>query len=337
MKLILNNIKYQITLIFAIVIAISFSTTALFTSISFQDKFEKLIQQELKSDIRFSKELLELRLPGDWSARGNSLYKGEVLINNNFEIVDMIKEISGNTASIFLGNTRVTTNVLKPNGERAVGTKVSPLVENTVLKNNKPYYGAADVLGVMNQTAYEPILNRQGEVIGILYVGIPSTTYKYLINEFILLMIAISTIILILGGGVMLYFINKKISPLKSLTEVTKKIAKGDLKFDYTIKESEDEIGVLSSSVHIMKDQIYEVISKMKQATLENNKIVTKLSNYSIDLSYTAGIQTEQSKEFHSTFLELSKSSKKINENIESSVDSTKNVSNIILEFINSF
>jgi len=332
-----KNIKNQITLTFTAIILISSSITTLFTSVSFRIKLEKSIQNKLKSDLAFERELIDMKYPGDWSVKENELYKGEVLMNNNFEIVDKIKEISGNTATIFLGDTRITTNVKKADGERAIGTKVSKIVEETVLKQHGTYIGVADVVGIINQTAYEPIRNKHGEVIGILYVGIPNTTYEYLIYEFILLMVIISVIILIIGGAIMFVVVNRKISPLKDLTDATEKIAKGSLNFDYPDKHSNDEIGVLSNSIHTMKDQIRSVIAKMKQITIKNNEIVTDLSNYSINLSYAAGMQIAQAKEFHTTFSELSKSSKKMNENIESSTDSTKNVSNIILEFLESF
>ena len=52
----------------------------------------------------------------DFKVVDGQLMNGAHVINNNFEVVDTIKEIEGGTATIFLGDTRISTNVKKPDG-----------------------------------------------------------------------------------------------------------------------------------------------------------------------------------------------------------------------------
>lgn len=52
------------------------------------------------------------------------------------------------------------------------------------MKEGRTYVGEADVVGTVNQTAYEPIKNAAGEVIGIWYVGVPNSTYDLLAAGF---------------------------------------------------------------------------------------------------------------------------------------------------------
>ncbi len=104
------------------------------------------------------------------------LYFGSTPLPDNFKWVDRVKEIMGGTATIFVKRgddfVRITTNVLKPDGSRAVGTVLDPkglaIVE---LRQDKSFYGVTDVLGKPYITGYEPIHDAQGNVIGAYYVG----------------------------------------------------------------------------------------------------------------------------------------------------------------------
>ena len=106
--------------------------------------------------------------------------KGTYVVNDNFEIVDSIEMMTGSKATIFqkIGNQaiRVSTNVIGTDGKRALGTAVSDAVYSAVVGRGETYYGMADVVGKPYFTAYEPIKSSTGEVIGILFVGVPVDT-----------------------------------------------------------------------------------------------------------------------------------------------------------------
>ncbi len=114
----------------------------------------------------------ELRQRGDPEVRDGALYYGETRINDDIAIVDAVREKAGGTATIFLGDLRIATNVTKPDGSRAVGTRLTAeSVIETVLRQGKAYRGEAEILGEAYYTIYEPILS-DGRVVGILYVGL---------------------------------------------------------------------------------------------------------------------------------------------------------------------
>ncbi len=108
-------------------------------------------------------------------------------ISNNFQIVDRIQSLVGGTATIFQmipqGTLRISTNVLKLDGNRAVGTYIpanSP-VYATVMRG-ETFYGRAYVVNAWYQTAYEPIKDENGAIIGILYVGVEDASEPILNN-----------------------------------------------------------------------------------------------------------------------------------------------------------
>ncbi len=97
-------------------------------------------------------------------------------IHQNYSIVDSIQNKIGGTATIFQripeGFLRISTNVLKLNGERAVGTFIpngSSVIQSIL--NGEPFYGRAYVVNEWYLTAYHPI-EIDGEIEGILYVGV---------------------------------------------------------------------------------------------------------------------------------------------------------------------
>ncbi len=104
-----------------------------------------------------------------------ALFFGTHKINSNFEIVDSVKKSHGGTATVFVKDgsefVRITTNVMQPDGARAIGTRLSHnIAYDTVVKGNT-YCGPVDILAKKYETCYEPIKDSTGAVIGIYYVG----------------------------------------------------------------------------------------------------------------------------------------------------------------------
>jgi two-component system NtrC family sensor kinase len=124
-----------------------------------------------------------------FDAQGNMIgvVYGGVLLNRNYEIVDKIKQTvfqnvvyegkDIGTATIFQDDVRISTNVKDKNGQRAIGTRIAEDVYNKVFVAEEPWIRRAYVVTDWYITAYEPIRNVSGKVIGILYVGILEQKY----------------------------------------------------------------------------------------------------------------------------------------------------------------
>ncbi|HWQ65392.1 MAG TPA: Cache 3/Cache 2 fusion domain-containing protein [Methanospirillum sp.] len=98
------------------------------------------------------------------------------VINQNFEIVDEVQAMVGGAATVFQVNNnsyavRISTNVIGADGKRAVGTHLTDNVYDVAVKRGETYYGRRDLFGKDYVTAYEPIKNRNDEIIGVLFVG----------------------------------------------------------------------------------------------------------------------------------------------------------------------
>ncbi|QQS36949.1 MAG: Cache 3/Cache 2 fusion domain-containing protein [Ignavibacteriales bacterium] len=122
---------------------------------------------------------------------GNNFYAGTVqvsglsfgnhLVNNNFLLVDKVKSLAGGTATLFVKKDdsfiRISTNVLKPDNSRAIGTELDKKGKAyAAIINNRSFYGVVDILGSPYYTGYEPIKDLNGKTIGIWYVGYKIST-----------------------------------------------------------------------------------------------------------------------------------------------------------------
>jgi methyl-accepting chemotaxis protein len=105
----------------------------------------------------------------------------DILVNGrgqagNFEIVDYVTRNNRGTATLFSKDgprfVRIATNVKKADGSRAVGTELDPTNRAyAAVSQGKAYYGVVDILGNAYFTGYEPLTAKNGEVIGLTYVG----------------------------------------------------------------------------------------------------------------------------------------------------------------------
>ncbi len=105
-----------------------------------------------------------------------SLEFGGIPVNNKYDIVDDLKKEIGGTATIFQvlpGKLlRISTNVLKLDGNRATGTYIpdsSPVYK--AVMSGKTFYGMAYVVNAWYITAYKPLTDLRGNIVSVIYVG----------------------------------------------------------------------------------------------------------------------------------------------------------------------
>jgi len=97
-------------------------------------------------------------------------------VANDFTVVDHTTNLMGGTATLFVRSgedfVRVSTNVLRPDGARAVGTVLDPSGPAiAAIRQGQPFYGVVDILGRPYLTGYEPIFDSAGAIVGVHYVG----------------------------------------------------------------------------------------------------------------------------------------------------------------------
>lgn len=197
---------------------------------------------------------------------------GGILLNQNYEIVDRVKEIvykgekykgiETGTATIFQHDLRISTNVKKANGERAIGTRVSKEVNQAVLKEGKPWIHRAFVVNDWYIAAYEPIKNIDGRIIGILYVGMLEKPYIDLRNNVMIKFTGMAILCVVFLLTILFFITSTIIHPIQGVVFATNKIAQGDL--DHKVEINfRDEIGQLAQSFNQMTENLKKANEKL--------------------------------------------------------------------------
>ena len=129
-------------------------------------------------------------------------------------VVDKVKSLVGGTCTIFqrmneAGDMlRVSTNVLQTDGQRAIGTYIpavspdrtpNPVV--VALLAGRTYYGRAYVVNAWYLTAYKPLRDGAGRVVGALYVGIKQENVDSLRQAVMDTVVGKTGYVFVLGGS----------------------------------------------------------------------------------------------------------------------------------------
>jgi two-component system NtrC family sensor kinase len=203
------------------------------------------------------------------------VYAG-VLLNRNYAIVDEVKQtvFQGavyrgrdiGTVTIFQDDVRIATNVHNADGSRAIGTRIAADVYDQVVVQGKQYTGRAFVVNDWYITAYEPLKDYDGKIIGIQYVGILEQKYTDIRNQAILVFSGI-TFTGIVMSILMALLISRGISSsINKLVSASKQLAKGNL--DAKVSHvSNDELGELADTFNIMATALKDRDEKLKEYT----------------------------------------------------------------------
>jgi len=166
-----------------------------------------------------------------------AIYAG-MLLNRNHAFVDRVHSVvygqetyegaSVGTVTVFLGDTRIATTVRLRNGNRAYGTRVSKEVADCVLDNGRSWEDRAFVVKDWYLTAYDPIRDARGDVIGMLYVGILERPFRELNRSMVVRYSALSVGALFLALVVAFLVAGRVARPLHQLAETARRMQRDE-------------------------------------------------------------------------------------------------------------
>lgn len=230
-----------------------------------------LILDKLSADHALGYSLLESKYPGSWSVKDEKLFKGGQIIEGETTIVDEVKNRTNSVATIFRGNTRVATCVLKKDGGRAVGTKVAPEVEAAVLNKGNDFIGTADVVGKAHQTRYTPLRDASGKIVGMWFVGVE----KRMETSFDVMML-LFVVFFMIAGVTIPYLISAKIAR-QIRAAVTE------------IQETAGQVTVVSGQVAASSQSMAEGAAEQASSIEETSSSLEEMSSMTRHNSENAG------------------------------------------------
>ncbi len=198
---------------------------------------------------------------GSFRRDGDSLTVDGHVLNGDFATVDHIKDLVGGVATVFMGDTRVTTNVMKPGGGRAVGTKLAKgSVYDSVLGRGEPMRGETAILGAPYFAAYDPIKTASGEVVGVLFVGVAKADFFQPVYRQIMWMAIGGLLIAAAGIVATVAVVRRQLRPLQDIRTALQRVMSGDMTVTLPFAGRGDDMGQMADAVHAFRDDAQEKI-----------------------------------------------------------------------------
>ena len=204
----------------------------------------------------------------------DSVLDGGILLNNNFTFVDAIRDLvygpgslpegSIGTVTVFLDDVRISTNVPRVAGKRALGTRVSEEVSRAVLDQGETWINRAFVVNDWYISAYEPIVDITGRRVGILYAGYLEAPFRTALWQ------AVGLALLLLLGLLALYAVlairgaESIFRPVEKMSQVITATRRGQ-SLRVGEVETRDELAELAQEFDAMLDRIEHQTHAMQQ------------------------------------------------------------------------
>ncbi len=205
-----------------------------------------------------------MRLPGSTAL---ALVGGR-LLNQNLDFIDTINDLvyreaslpegSQGTATLFLDDVRISTNVRLFENRRALGTRVSEAVHTAVLGAGQVWLDSAFVVNDWYISAYEPLVDSYGKRVGMLYVGFLEAPFAQAKYETLGSVIAAFLGITILSIPVFLRWARGIFKPLERMTQTISKVDDGDLGARTGLPPTGDEIGRVAVHLDELLDRLQQ-------------------------------------------------------------------------------
>jgi two-component system NtrC family sensor kinase len=231
---------------------------------------------------------------------------GGILLNKNHDLVDSMRDTvfrgrpsedpDSGTVTIFLHDSRVATTVLLPNGNRALGTRVSKEVADRVLDSGRRWTGRAFVVSDWYLTAYDPMRDGRDRVIGMLYVGILERPFKELTRSVLLRFGALSAVG-VAGALVLAFFLSMRLArPIHELAQAARRIEAGEGPAGVAVRKGAREIRYLVGAFNQMADTLARREASLKEANAQLEKVNDSLRELNQSYMETVGFISHELK-----------------------------------------
>jgi signal transduction histidine kinase len=222
---------------------------------------------------------------------GPAALVGGILLNQNLEFIDTINDLvyreaslpegSKGTATLFLDDVRISTNVRLFEGRRALGTRVSAAVRSAVMGEGRTWLDSAFVVNDWYISAYEPLVDTYGKRVGMLYVGFLQKPFDAAKYETLLIIALAFIVITAATVPIFLRWARSIFMPLERVTATIGEVESGNLSARTKLPASGDEIGRVAFHLDTLLDQVQE---RDRQLREWNEELNTRVRDRTRDL-----------------------------------------------------
>ncbi len=211
----------------------------------------------------------------DVSGRLLGVLTGGILLNKNLDFIDRLNAIvypegalpfgSAGTATLFLDDVRVATNVRLFEGERAIGTRVSASVFDTVLGQGQTWLDRAFVVKDWYVSGYAPLLDGQKKRIGMLYVGFLEGPFSDARRQALAVVVGLFGAAMLVAGIFAAFWARRVFRPIERMHATMHAIEHGNADARVGPIASRDELGVVAGHFDRLLDRLQAQADSLKR------------------------------------------------------------------------
>jgi two-component system NtrC family sensor kinase len=235
---------------------------------------------------------------------------GGILLNRNLQFIDTINAlvylnaVTGGdrqgTATLFLDDVRVSTNVRLFEDVRALGTRVSAVVRGAVLGQGRTWLDRAFVVNDWYISGYLPLSDSYGSRVGMLYVGFLEAPFSAAKEAAVLSMMAAFFGVTLVSAPLFLWLAKGIFAPLERMTATMRKVELGDLGARNGDLGARGEIGAVASHLDSLLDQVQDRDARLRAYAEDLNQRVEERTselrdaNARLELTYQQLVMSEK-------------------------------------------
>ena len=221
---------------------------------------ESEIEVTLKSTGYTLLETFDSMDAGSYWLSGTLLYKGGINLNDRISVVDFIKEQTEVDCTLFYGDTRYLTTILKENGTRMIMTQCSDTVKDIVLTQGNTYFAKNIDIGGKDYYGYYIPIEQNGSIVGMIFTGKPSSELSEAMNSYMAYVLLISVVLLIVII-VVAFLIGRLIAKqIQTIRSTTVMLSKGKLDFEVQNKNKIRELYEVADAAEKLRTQLIDVV-----------------------------------------------------------------------------
>lgn len=219
---------------------------------------------------------------GEYQIKKNELWKGDSLnVSKSLEIVDNVKKNTGMEVTVFFGDTRYLTSVLRE-GKRAIGTQASDKVVEAVLNNGKSYFAErVDVVGEEFFAYYVPLYDESSnEPVGMVFAGISQDDAEGEVRDIVNVIAGFVLLIGLIAAIVVWLLVRRLVKAVQNGSSTLGRLADGDLsiQIDTRLIKRKDEIGDIGRAIQNLHNELKKVMNSIHCESNEVHNMAESLS-----------------------------------------------------------
>jgi len=276
------NLTAKTTILTILLILLTAASVGMVSTYVIKSEIERQVVQRQAASLRIAATVFKDTVPQLQVTQGADHTVQKLAIERipefvNHTMIDKVGMLTGETATVFVWDEkeqdffRRTTNIVKPDGNRAVGT---PLGKNgavyPLMMKGQTFNGEARILGQNYYTIYQPISSTSGDVIGILYAGVLKSNLNKILTN-VQFGLGVSSLIAVLVSILIAFVLFRAmLRPLPILSGMMERLAGSDIKVEVPYRDFKDEIGYMARAVQVFKENLIHNQELAAQQEQEN-------------------------------------------------------------------